>query len=185
AEPLRTKIHAAPTAELSAEPPTMAVLPSADNATEVPWPAAPPAAVPTNFEPCCVHVEPLRTKIHAAPALASSEEPPTMAVLPPAESATARPCSAAPPAPLPISFDPCCVHVAPLRVNTHVAPVLPSSKWPPTSAVLPSDDSDTDAPCVAAPVAPVPTSFDPCCVNWAKAAPDERNEAPTSVTTAV
>jgi hypothetical protein len=43
---------------------------------------------------------------------------------------------------------------------------------PPTMAVLPSSESDTEEPCSAGarPTAPVPTSFAPCCVH----APPER-----------
>src|SRR5262249_6530339 len=56
--------YAAPTAWLSRFPPTVAVLPSADNATEWPWPPPPP--VPTSFA-CCVQSTPLRVNTHAAP----------------------------------------------------------------------------------------------------------------------
>src|SRR5271169_7188094 len=50
------KTHAAPAFELlSVGPPTMAVLPSADTATERPWLASPTAPVPTSFGPCCVN----------------------------------------------------------------------------------------------------------------------------------
>jgi hypothetical protein len=35
----------------------------------------------------------------------------------------------------------------------------------PAMAVLPSPDTATDMPCWAFPTAPVPISFDPCCVN--------------------
>src|SRR5262249_57819664 len=125
--PLRVKIHTAPIPASSKSPPTAAVLPSADSATEMPSLAAPPAPVPTNFEPCCVHAEPLRTKIHAAPTAELSAEPPPMAVLPSADSATEAPWPAAPPAAVPTDFEPCCLHLAPPRTNTHAAPAHPSS----------------------------------------------------------
>src|ERR1043165_8669129 len=50
--PERVKIHAAPMLLLSAGPPTMAVLPSPDNATTMPWRALPAAPVPTSLLPC-------------------------------------------------------------------------------------------------------------------------------------
>ena len=46
------KTHAAPACELSPGPPTMAVLPSADSATDMPCWALPAAPVPTNLLPC-------------------------------------------------------------------------------------------------------------------------------------
>src|SRR5262245_20579195 len=75
--PLRVNTHAAPAAPrpngtdrshgLSPGPPTMAVLPSADNATDRPWRALPTASAPTSFLPCCVQTPPLRANTHAAP----------------------------------------------------------------------------------------------------------------------
>jgi hypothetical protein len=46
------------------------------------------------------------------------------------------------------------------------APVAPLSSGPPTMAVLPSADSETEVPCSApkGPATPVPTNFDPCWV---------------------
>src|SRR5207302_1888447 len=41
-------------------------------------------------------------------------------------------------------------------------------------AVLPSDDSETEVPLTTP---PEPTSFGPCCVNWARAAGDEISSA--------
>src|SRR5262249_40870169 len=91
--PLRVNTHAAPAAPaapsqngtdrlhgLSPAPPTMAVLPSADNATDVPWRALPTASPPTSFLPCCVQTPPLRVNTQAAPVLPLSDHPPTMAV---------------------------------------------------------------------------------------------------------
>src|SRR6266571_368176 len=123
-----------------------AVLPSADRATEWPCCASPTAPVPTSFWPCCVHVPLLRVKTHAAPvpvalvgSMMLSDGPPTMAVLPSADSATAVPCAAGPTGLDPTSL-PCCVQLPLLRVNTHAAPMLLLSADPPTMAVLPSAD---------------------------------------------
>src|SRR5271165_3576566 len=128
---LRVNTHAAPAAPrpngtdparaLSLGPPTMAVLPSADSATDMPWRALPTAPVPTSFLPCCVQTLPLRVNTHAA----SARHPPTMAVLPSADSATDAPWDHNPPphsAVAPTSFLPCCVQTRPRRVNTHAAP---------------------------------------------------------------
>src|SRR6266581_3346961 len=96
----------------------MTMLPSADSATEG---AAPPSI---SLLPCCVQTPPLRVNTHAAPVLLLSAHPPTMAVLPSADSATDMPWRALPTAPAPTSFLPCCVQTLPLRVNTH-APSAP------------------------------------------------------------
>ncbi len=61
------KTHAAPIKELSSGPPTMAVVPSAEIATEVPCRAYPTAPVPTSLLPCCDHTPPLRLNTQAAP----------------------------------------------------------------------------------------------------------------------
>src|SRR5690242_7309319 len=103
-------------------PPTSTVLPSADRATDEPCSPPPNASDPTSFPPCCVHTPRLRVKLHGAPLEAWSALPPPAAVFPSPGAATAHPCCAAPAAPAPISFAPCCVHVPPLRVNTHAAP---------------------------------------------------------------
>jgi hypothetical protein len=145
---LRVNTQAAPVLPLSDHPPTIAVLPSADSATDIPWRALPNAPVPTNLFPCWVQTPPLRVNTHAP----SARHPPTMAVLPSADSATDIPWpsgNAPSPArwgPVPTNLLPCCVHTPPLRVNTHAAPVVLLSLGPPTSAVLPSADSATDAP---------------------------------------
>src|SRR3981081_2088596 len=118
----------------------MAVLPSADSETELPCWAAPTAPAPTSLLPCWVQTPPLRVNTHAAPVLLLSDHPPTMAVLPSADSATDMPWRALPTAPAPTSFLPCCVQTPPLRVNTHAA----SARHPPTIAVLPSADNATD-----------------------------------------
>src|SRR5262249_58042534 len=96
----------------------MAVLPSPDSATEEPcwaWPAAP---VPINFT-CSLHTPPLRVKTHVAPSLLLSFRPPMRAVLPSADSATEKPCWAAPTLLLPTSLGPCWLHVPPLRAKIH------------------------------------------------------------------
>src|SRR6516162_1506328 len=173
---LRVSTHAAPAAPrpkgtdrshgLSPGPPTMAVLPSADNATDTPWRAFPTAPLPTSFLPCCVQVPPLRVNTHAP----SAPQPPTMAVLPSAESATdiAWPGgNGGSLAPLPTSLLPCCVQILPLRAKTHAAPVVLLSLGPPMMAVLPSEERATDAPWDHNPPPyslVVPTSLPPCCV---------------------
>src|SRR5260370_146136 len=105
--PLRVNTHAAPAGPrpkgldrsdgLSPGPPTMAVSPSADNATDMPWRGLPSAPLPTSFLPCCVQTPLLRVNTHAAPVLLLSDHPPTMAVLPSADSATALPWRGHPP----------------------------------------------------------------------------------------
>src|SRR5450755_660699 len=50
---LNVYIHAAPVFPLSPGPPTMAVLPSADNAAAAPCSDCPTAPVPTSFAPNC------------------------------------------------------------------------------------------------------------------------------------
>src|SRR6266540_2620790 len=165
--PLRVNTHAAPVLPLSDHPPTMAVLPSAESATDMPWRAFPIAPVPTSFLPCCVQAPPLlRVNTHAA----SAPQLPTMAVLPSAESATDIPWpggNGGSPAPLPTSLLPCCIQTSPLRVNTHVAPIVLLSLGPPTMAVLPSAERATDAPWDHNPPPyslVVPTSLPPCCL---------------------
>ena len=49
-------------------------------------------------------------------------------------------------APVPVSFEPCWLHVSPERVNAHAAPTSLLSPGPPISPVLPSEDSATPAP---------------------------------------
>src|SRR5262245_38555481 len=110
------KTHAAPALPLSKGPPTMAVLPSPDNATDRPWSPDPTAPVPTSLLPCCVQTPLLRVKTHAAPVKLLSVPPPIMAVLPSPDSETETPC-ADPTAPVPTSLLPCCVHTVPLRVK--------------------------------------------------------------------
>src|SRR5689334_12803406 len=119
----------------------------------------------TSLLPCWFHAVPVRVKTHAAPMLRASPGPPMSAVLPSPESATDVPWADAPIAPKPVSFEPCCVHALPDFVNTQTAPTFPLSLWPATSTVLPSEDTATQLPCAADPAAPVPTSFEPCCVH--------------------
>ena len=85
-----------------------------------------------------------------------------MAVLPSAERDTEPPCRASPTAPEPTSLGPCWVQMPPLLVQTHAAPTLLLSLGPPTRAVLPSAERDTEWPCSAFPTAPEPTSLGPC-----------------------
>src|SRR5271157_3695923 len=166
-----TNTHAAP-ALSSPYPPASAVLPSPDSATEQPWSAFPAAPAPASLPPCWVHTPPERVNTQVAPAPPLSPDPPTMAVLPSAESATEEPCVAFPTAPAPASLPPCWVHAPPERVYTHVAPACLLSCDPPTRAVLPSADSATEAPWVAFPTAPLPTSLSPC---WVHTPPERVN----------
>src|SRR5208282_6573826 len=100
----------------------MAVLPSADSATDEPCLAFPAAPVPTSLLPCWFHTTPLRVKTHAAPMPLLSSGPPTMAVLPSADTATEVPWSTCgPAAPLPTSFDPCCVNCASAGCETQMS----------------------------------------------------------------
>src|SRR6478672_3909416 len=171
--PLRVNTVAVPTSPSPAKPPTIATLPSADQATDMPCRAVPTAPLLTSFSPCCVQPPSLRINTHAAPAgprpkgtdrsHGLSLGPPMSAVLPSADSASDMPWLAAPTAPEPTSFLPCCDQIPRLRVNTHAAPVLSWSDQPPTIAVLPSADSATEAPWRAIPMAPEPTSCLPCC----------------------
>src|SRR6516225_8761233 len=145
----------------------MAVLPSADSATELPWRLVPAPPLPTSLAPCWVHTPPLRVNTQTAPTEVLSPGPPTMAVLPSADSATEKPCWAnGPTAPVPTSLLPCWLHIPPLRVNTQAAPPRVLSFGPPTMAVLPSADRATEVPCWAKDP-PVPTSF--CC--WVHVSP--------------
>src|SRR6266404_2583499 len=143
----------------------MAVFPSAESDTEKPCCAMPTAPVPTSFVPCWVHTPTERVYTHAAPATLLSECPPTMAVFPSPESDTEKPWCAMPTASVPTSFVPCWVHIPPERVYTHAAPAALLSPRPPTMAVFPSPESDTETPCIAMPTASVPTSFVPCWVH--------------------
>src|SRR5262249_58102267 len=106
------------------------------SATDMPWRAFPTAPVPTSFLPCCVQVPPLRVNTHAP----SASQPPTMAVLPSAESATAIPWpgdNGGWPAPLPARLLPFCVQIPPLPVETPPAPLVLFALRPPIVAVLP------------------------------------------------
>ena len=70
-----------------------------------------------------VQTPPLREWTHAAPVILLSAIPPAMVVLPSADIATEKPCSARPTAPVPTSFMPCWLHTVPRRLKTHAAPV--------------------------------------------------------------
>src|SRR5689334_10379605 len=156
--PVRVIVNAAP----APGAPTRAVLPSPATDTDDPYWIGPAELPLVSFAPCCDHAPPLRVYIHTAPAEALSSGPPTSAVLPSADSATDCPSCPAPTAPVPTSFEPCWVHTVPLRVYTHAAPLALLSDVPPTRAVLPSADSATELPCLAAPAAPLPTNFPRC-----------------------
>ena len=49
-------------------------------------------------------------------------------------------------------FAPCWLHTPPERVNTHAAPTPLLSSGPPTMAVFPSPESETESPCPARPI---------------------------------
>src|ERR1017187_9588432 len=160
--PERVYTQAAPAVVLSVGPPTMAVFPSADRATDIPCSALLTAPVPKSLPPCWFHTLPERVYTQAAPAVVLSVGPPTMAVFPSADRATDIPCSALLTAPVPKSLPPCWFHTPPVRVSTQAAPALLLSPGPPTMAVFPSADNATERPCPAPPAATVPTSLSPC-----------------------
>ena len=111
--PLRVKAQMAPLALLSVNPPTTALLPSAESACATPNCGVPTPSEGTSLLPCWLQTPPLRVKAQAAPSLLLSVVPPMRAVLPSAERATEYPCSADPVAPVPTSLPPCCVHTPP------------------------------------------------------------------------
>jgi hypothetical protein len=102
----------------------MAVLPSPERATDVPWSLFQPNAltepVPTSLSPCWVQTPLLRVKTHAAPTYELSPGPPRMAVLPSLERATDSPWplppNPSPTQPVPTSLSPCWVQAPLLRV---------------------------------------------------------------------
>jgi hypothetical protein len=142
----------------------MPVFPSPEIETELPCSAArgPMAPVPTSLA-CWLHT-PRRERVytHAAPAALLSKFPPTMAVFPSPEIETESPCCALPMAPVPTSLA-CWLHTPCERVYTHAAPAILLSRGPPTMAVFPSLEIETESPCAtpcsALPMAPVPTSL--------------------------
>ncbi len=163
----RVKTQAAPRFAPSAGPPTSAVFPSPEIATDCPWLASPEVPVPTSLGPCCSQTPWERAKTQAAPVAASAFGAPEMSVSPSAEIATAYPCRACPTSvtggvKLPTSFGPCCVQDVPDRVKTQTAPSWALSSRPPTTAVLPSAERAIAEPCRAEPTAPLPTSLAPC-----------------------
>src|SRR5262249_61710974 len=96
--------------------PTMAVSPSAESATDIPWPKAAAGSpslrtpLPTSLLPCWLQTPPLRVNTQAAPVVLLSLGPPMIAVPPLAESATDIPWDHNPPpksAVVPISLPPC------------------------------------------------------------------------------
>src|SRR5436190_1555929 len=107
---------------------------------------------------------PLLAQTHTAPTALTATERPAERRVGTADKDRDQPWKANPTAPDPTSLGPCWVQTPALRVQTHTAPVLLLSASPPTSAVLPSADKDTDTPWFARPTASDPTSFGPCCV---------------------
>src|SRR5258708_23340362 len=98
--PLRVYTHAAPVWLLSRYPPTIAVFPSAEIATEYPWfMFGPTPSLPTSLCPCCVHTAADCVKTHAAPVPLLSALPPMIIVVPSAETATPVPSPGSGPEP--------------------------------------------------------------------------------------
>src|ERR1700690_188316 len=128
-------------------PPTIAVLPSDERLTELPWyTLAPPAPVPTSLPPCCVQTSPLRVNTHAAPILLLSSGSPMIAVLPSPERAVELPNSVfRPEGAVSVSIT-CCVHAPALRVYIQAAPTPVYALGAPTIAVLPSAEIETEPP---------------------------------------
>src|SRR5262249_60832187 len=97
-----------------------------------------PSSLPTSLLPCCVQASPLRVNTHAAPVVRLSLGPPTMAVLPSADTATDAPWDHKPPPyslVVPTSLA-CWLQTPPLRVNTHAAPAGPTDGGRSRSALL-------------------------------------------------
>ena len=90
--------------------------------------------------------------------------PPITKVVPSPDIET-FPCSELPTAPEPTILEPCWLQIPADLVNTHAAPIPALSLEPPMTTVLPSEDIETEPPCCAFPIAPVPTNFEPCCVH--------------------
>lgn len=132
-------------------------MPSAEIATDDP--IAPPAIL----SPSWLHVELERRKTHTAPGKLLSNGPPTIAVLPSAEIATAWPCWDWPMDPLPTSLGPCWVQAPFVFTNTQAAPVFWLSPAPPTMAVFPSFESAMEVPTAEVPEGSVGLRF-PCRV---------------------
>src|SRR5450759_5272382 len=103
------------------------------------------APEPTSLGPW-VQRTPLLVQTHAAPAPAFAAIPPMMAVLPSVERDTEEPCEAFPNSPEATSLLPCGLQTTPVLVQTHAAPAPLLSPYPPTMAVLPSPERDTDEP---------------------------------------
>ena len=139
---LLAKIHTAPVFEASLDPPIANKVPAPFRDTAVP---CDPVVVPTppeprNLLPCCTHVTPpsLDTKTHTEPNPEASFGAPTTNIEPASLSAIAAPCAPLPVAPVPTNLLPCCVHVVPLRLKIHVAPMLPLFCEPPTAIMVAS-----------------------------------------------
>src|ERR1022692_4439791 len=86
----RVNTHTAPDVLLSPLPPSTAVLPSEDKATDMPW-CAWPTPLPTSLKGTRLHTPTLRVNTHAAPVLLLSKSPPISAVFPSEERAIEMP----------------------------------------------------------------------------------------------
>src|ERR1043166_7956862 len=136
--------HAAPGPPPSPGPPTIAVVPLPESATDQPcrdWVWDP---MPTSLGPCWSHVLPFRANTHAAPRTPSSLTPPTRARPPLADNDTDQPCAAAPTAPAPSSRGPCLLQRPPDRRYIQAAPTPPVFPGEPTSAKFAAADSETE-----------------------------------------
>src|SRR5439155_1088757 len=111
------------------------------------------SSLPVSFAPCWVHFPSERVNTHAEPEPSSG--PPISAVLPSEETATLAPNWTAlrAVAPVPVSFEPCWLHVSPERVNAHAAPTSLLSPGAPSSAVLAAPD-EAEASATLAPNSP-------------------------------
>ncbi len=97
--------------------------------------------------------------IHVAPIPPLSLDPPIAIVSESSDTATDDPCLELPIFPVPINIS-CCDHTSSVLIKTHVAPIPPLLSGPEETMVDPSRDIEIENPCLASPIAPVPTSFD-------------------------
>src|SRR5581483_4552247 len=100
-------VHTAPTPKLSFPPPSMAIEPSAEIATPVPWLGWPAPSLATILLPRCVQIPPLRVNAQTAPTLLLSGGPPMSASLPSADIASVVLWFDTPTPPEPTSLLPC------------------------------------------------------------------------------
>ena len=144
----------------------MAVLPSAERDTEMPWLATPTVPVPTSLDPCWVQTPPLLVQNPRGPrtSIVSHTLPTTAAIRRHRRGTRQRPARRTPRRRCRPAWTPCWVQTPPLRVQTHAAPAPPLS-WSPfrTIAVLPSAERDNGITLIGSspPRPPEPTSLGP------------------------